>query len=579
MEHTRISHYEIGRRLGRGGMGEVYEAVDLDLDRRVALKFIAPEMAADAEALKRFEREARAAAALNHPHIATLFAFERDGERTFIAMELVGGESVRDRIRPGRDPLPVAEALGITRDIAGALALAHRRGIVHRDVKPENVMFDEDGVVKLMDFGLARAAQASRMTMTGSTLGTAAYMPPESVRGGAGAPGDVFALGVMLHEMLCGELPFAGDSPLALLYTIANEEPKPLRDARPDAPEAVAELVARMLKKDPDERPDAATVGRELAALTHTAVPIGAGDTVELEVSRVPTRPTAPAPGEALVPAAPVALEAPSGRQRRAGWPVVIGGLIVVSLGGVGFIAWQATRGPGVEQRRQEAVRLTNAGFDLLQERELDAAQARFDSALVMDPHNGRATLDLAQVHSLRGDDARAVGLLRDLLARKDTEPLVRAGAYGMLGGLDLNAQAWDGAIDNLQKSFEIDSSTARAYNDLAYALIRAGRQTEAVDLLTRALPRFPGQPALHKNLALAELTTGDARSAVHEADQALAIQPTYAAAMGVRARAKARLNDAPGARADWQRFLALGPSRADSSDVATELLSSGVLR
>src|SRR5258706_7971053 len=185
MEHSRISHYEVGRRLGRGGMGEVYEAMDRDLARRVALKFVAPELAADADALKRFEREARAAAALNHPHIATLFAFERDAERTFIAMELVGGESLRDRIRRG--PLPVAEALAIARDVAGALALAHRRGIVHRDVKPENVMFDEDGVVKLMDFGLARAVQASRLTTTGSTLGTAAYMPPESVRGGVAA--------------------------------------------------------------------------------------------------------------------------------------------------------------------------------------------------------------------------------------------------------------------------------------------------------------------------------------------------------------------------------------------------------
>ncbi|HKQ57566.1 MAG TPA: serine/threonine-protein kinase, partial [Candidatus Eisenbacteria bacterium] len=245
MEHTRISHYELGRRLGRGGMGEVYEALDVDLDRRVALKFVAPELAADADALKRFEREARAAAALNHPHIAILYAFERDGDRSFIAMELVGGDSVRDRIQRG--PLPIHAALTIARDAAGALALAHRRGIAHRDVKPENLMFDEDGAVKLMDFGLARAIQASRMTATGSTLGTAAYMPPESVRDGAGAPGDVFSLGVTLHEMLSGALPFSGDSPLAMLYTIANEPPKPLRDVRPDAPKAVEGLILRML--------------------------------------------------------------------------------------------------------------------------------------------------------------------------------------------------------------------------------------------------------------------------------------------------------------------------------------------
>src|SRR5215471_7942543 len=215
MENTRVSHYAISRRLGRGGMGEVYQATDLDLGRPVALKFVAAEMAADAEALKRLEREARAAAALQHPHIATLYAFEKDGGRSFIAMELMSGGSVRDRIAAGR--LPVGQALAIARDTASALAHAHQRGIVHRDVKPENLMFSEGGIVKLMDFGLARATQASRLTMTGTALGTAAYMPPESTRGAAEAPGDIFSLGVTLHEMLAGELPFAGDTPLALL--------------------------------------------------------------------------------------------------------------------------------------------------------------------------------------------------------------------------------------------------------------------------------------------------------------------------------------------------------------------------
>ena len=152
MENTRISHYEVGRKLGRGGMGEVYEAVDLDLGRRVALKFVAPELSADSESLKRFEREARSAAALHHPHIATLFAFERAEGRPFIAMELLDGESLRARIVRGH--LPVAEALAVARDVAEALALAHPRGIAHPDNKPENLMFDEDGAVKVKDFGL-----------------------------------------------------------------------------------------------------------------------------------------------------------------------------------------------------------------------------------------------------------------------------------------------------------------------------------------------------------------------------------------------------------------------------------------
>jgi serine/threonine protein kinase len=197
----------------------------------------------------------------------------------------------------------------------------------------------------------------------------------------------VFALGVMLHEMLCGELPFAGDSPLALLYTIANEEPKPLRDCRPDAPEAVAQLIARMLIKDPAERPEAAAVGRELASLTHSAIPIGAGDTIELDVIRIPQ---AAAPSEALVPAAPVALETPPTVRRRAAWPLVIGSLVVLSVAGIGLIVMNASQGPSAAQRRQESIRLTNVGFDLLQAQQLDAAQARFDSALALDPTTAR---------------------------------------------------------------------------------------------------------------------------------------------------------------------------------------------
>jgi Tfp pilus assembly protein PilF/tRNA A-37 threonylcarbamoyl transferase component Bud32 len=571
MENSRISHYEVGRLLGRGGMGEVYEAVDVDLDRRVALKFVAPELAADAEALKRFEREARAAAALNHPHIATLFAFERDGARTFIAMELVGGESLRERIRRG--PLPVSEALAIARDVAGALAMAHRRGIVHRDVKPENLMFDQDGVVKLMDFGLARAAQASRMTMTGSTLGTAAYMPPESVRGGAGAPGDVFALGVMLHEMLAGELPFSGDSPLALLYTIANEDPKPLRAARPDAPEAVAELVNRMLVKDPEQRPDAMVVTRELAALTGAPLPVGTGDTVELEVARVPAPPGDVA-GQALVPAAgPLVARGPAARRR----PWLVLSLIVAPVV-LGLILLGVLRQRSAS-RLQEAIRMTDEGVDSLQARNPTAAQARFEAALKLDPDYGKAGVSLGSVLHARGDDARAALILRDVLRRHASDPQVSAQARGWLADIDMAGGNWRGAVESLRRNFALDSSDVRAYNQLAYALLRAGQPNEAIALLSRAIPRFPGEPVLHKNLGLAELTMGDAVSAANEADRALAIDASFAPALALRARARARRRDVAGARADWARYLSLHPAPADSAEVAIELAQPGVLK
>src|SRR5262249_17120956 len=191
--------------------------------------------------------------------------FEREGGRPFIAMELVPGERLRDRITRG--PLPLDDALGIAREVAAALALAHARGIVHRDIKPENLMFDEHGAVKVMDFGLAHSPEASRITPPGSPRGTAAYRAPASIPGRIEAPADVFALGLVLHEMLAGTPAFAGESPLALLYSIANQEPRPLRGARPDLPEAVEDLVRRMLDKNPAARIEARAVAREIDAL------------------------------------------------------------------------------------------------------------------------------------------------------------------------------------------------------------------------------------------------------------------------------------------------------------------------
>jgi tetratricopeptide (TPR) repeat protein len=563
MENTRISHYQLGHRLGRGGMGEVYEAVDLDLGRRVALKFVAPELAADAEALRRFEREARSAAALGHPHIATLYAFEREGATAFLAMELVAGGSLRDRMRAG--PLPIADALAIARDVAGALALAHRRGIVHRDVKPENLLFDEDGVVKLTDFGLARAAHASRMTTTGAPLGTAAYMPPESMRDGAGAPGDVFALGVMLHEMLTGVLPFPGDTPLALLYTSANEPPRPLRAARPDAPEAAAELVLRMLAKAPEERPDAATVARELAAMTGAPPPIGTGDTEELSAVRIP------APDRALLPA-----HRAGGKGRRA-WRVAALLAVPVALGLTALIL------PGVLRersaaRRREAVRLTDEGVDSVATRNYAAGRALFEAALRRDPGYGHASVSLGGALHALGDDARAAAVLRDALARHAGDPQVSAWARNALADIDMASGNWSGAVESLRRAFALDSSGARPYNQLAYALIRAGQPDEAIAILTRAIPRFPGEPALYKNLGLAALTMGDPRTALDEADRALAIDASFAPALALRSRALARRGDRAGARAEWERFITAAPAVADSIETFDDLTRRGVL-
>ena len=246
-----VSHYAVSGVIGSGGMGVVYRAEDVRLHRPVALKFLPPLLGRDAHAMARLQAEARAASALDHPNIGTVHEFgETEEGQRFIAMAYVPGETIQQRIEQGR--VPVAEALSVAGQLARALACAHGAGIVHRDVKPANVLLTPDGVVKLVDFGIAKAADVD-LTKAGATVGTVAYMSPEQVRGEpVDARADVWAFGVVLYEMLTGKRPFGGDYEAALLYAILHEDPAPLD--RDDVPREVAEIVRRCLEKDRDAR-------------------------------------------------------------------------------------------------------------------------------------------------------------------------------------------------------------------------------------------------------------------------------------------------------------------------------------
>jgi len=542
MDGTHVTHFQVGRLLGRGGMGEVYEATDLDLDRRVALKFIAPELAADADNLQRFEREARSAAALNHPHIATLYSFERDGARRFIAMELVEGESLRDRMRPG--PLPISEALAVARDVAAALAAAHRRGIVHRDIKPENLMFGDEGRVKVMDFGLARAALASRITLTGTTLGTAGYMSPESLRGSAGPPTDVFALGVVLYEMLAGRLPFAGDNPMALMFTIANEPPLPLREARPDVPDAVEALVARLLEKDPEKRMTAADAARELALMTGAPLPAVAGDTEEVEAV-----PRGSSVSERMLLAPP----APPPIRRLPGMWVRIGAAAVI----VPVTLWFVIMRPqAVKQDHEQAVRFNNIGHAALGRNDWTAAADTLLLALRADPHYREAMVNLATAYREMHRDDSADSLLLLVLAGAPKDPALVASAEYNLGASNLHAGAYPSAISHLQTSIGIDSTSfPDPYIALATALTRAGRTDEAREAAQRGLAHFPNEPRLLRTMGLVELDARRADRALSYLDAALAEQPALAMLRGLRAEALARLGRMREARVEWSAY------------------------
>lgn len=261
----RVGHYEVVEKLGAGGMGEVYLARDLVLEREAALKILPPDIAPDRERLRRFEREAKAASALNHPNILTVYEVGEAGPLRFIVTELVRGTTLRERIRRARVETP--ELLDIAAQAASALATAHEEGIVHRDIKPENIMLRADGYVKVLDFGIAKLAARPKAvdteaetasllrTAPGQVLGTVGYMSPEQVRGReVDARTDIWSLGVVLYEMLTGRQPFPGETHSDVISVILQKEPAPLAEAAPGAPEELRRIITKTLAKERERR-------------------------------------------------------------------------------------------------------------------------------------------------------------------------------------------------------------------------------------------------------------------------------------------------------------------------------------
>ena len=252
---STIGHYKIEEKLGEGGMGVVYKAVDTKLDRLVALKFL-PESSAPGSDASRFLQEAKAAAALNHPNICTIHGIEEAEGRAFIVMEFVDGQTLQEK----KSSLSLKQAVDIGIQIAEGLAAAHEKGIVHRDVKPENIMVRKDGIVQIMDFGLAKLRGVTRLTKEGSTVGTAGYMSPEQVQGHeTDHRSDIFSLGVLLFEMMTGQLPFKGMHETAVSYEIVNVDSPPMSSIKQAIPPELDAVVLDCLEKDPKERTQAAS--------------------------------------------------------------------------------------------------------------------------------------------------------------------------------------------------------------------------------------------------------------------------------------------------------------------------------
>ena len=332
-EEVIRGRYRLEQQIGHGGMSEVWLATDLELDRPVALKLLAPN--ADRQ---RFEREARAAAALSHPNINQLFDFGEVEGRPYMVLEFLPGGTLEDQLLDDH-PLPDEQTATIARDLADGLAHAHAHGLIHRDLKPANILFDSEGRAKIADFGIARMGNAGTLTEAGTVLGTAAYISPEQAAGEpAGPASDVYSFGVILFRMLTGRLPFESDQPLELVAMHRDLDPPALGDLRPDVPPRLESLAAAALAKDPRDRP--ADGGALLAEL-------GAAGGIEA------TQVLASAPARRRDTSRRRAVP-----RRRLPRAAVVAGLLAAGAAGVG-LAFVATRGnssastPTTSTRRQ----------------------------------------------------------------------------------------------------------------------------------------------------------------------------------------------------------------------------------
>ena len=330
--------YRIERLLGKGGMGAVFLAHDLTLEREVAIKVLPPDVAQDDQVVRRFAQEAKTAAKLDHPNIIPIYRVESEGGLNYFVMKYISGTSLEDLLDT-KEPLAVPEIQRILWEAACALGHAHQRGVVHRDVKPANIMFDHDGRVMLTDFGISKALQAATgFTATGMIIGTPHYMAPEQGKGASvDGRADQYSLGVVGYRMITNELPFSGDSVHTIIYKHIYEEPPLASVKRPGIPAALTVAISRALAKDPDQRfptmEDFATAVWPEQPVASPARAKGAGRPRPRAAADAPTEitaaPTTPLPG--------VKSRRPAPPARRSRAPILIG-LAVVAVGAAGYL-------------------------------------------------------------------------------------------------------------------------------------------------------------------------------------------------------------------------------------------------
>ena len=335
-----LGDYDIHGELGQGGMATVYLAHDLALDRKVAIKVMSPALLATAGMVERFKREARTAAALSHPHIIPIYAVRENAALVYFVMKFVEGRSLESIFRAA-GPLPLPLVRAVLYQVGAALGYAHRRGVVHRDVKPANIMLDTDGWVVVTDFGIAKVAETQGLTMTGATIGTPSYMSPEQCEAKRELTGasDQYSLGIVAFEMLAGRLPYTADTPIGLLYAQVHEPPPPVADLRPDCPPETGAALMRMLEKNSERRwPDV-----EAAVAAIGGAPLTRDDPIRTQLASLAQAKADADVRRLATPVSPVPRTRPRPKKRRV--PTALWALPVIALlGAVGW--WAAQRSP-----------------------------------------------------------------------------------------------------------------------------------------------------------------------------------------------------------------------------------------
>jgi serine/threonine-protein kinase len=616
----RLSHYEIQEKLGEGGMGVVYRALDVRLERSVALKVLPSDKTADPERRSRFVREAKAASALNHPNIVTIHEIETDDGRDFIAMELVCGRTLGDVMAEG--PMPVEEAVRYAIQVAEALRAAHAAGLVHRDIKPANIMITPAGVVKLLDFGLAKLVSSDASgeledtrtvhTVAGAVVGTLAYMSPEQAQGlPVDARSDIFSFGTVLYQMLAGQAPFQG-AMAALMYAIVFTAPPPLNRLRPEAPEALAALVERALEKDPARRPQSMEeMLVSLKALGGTSGPAAAMR--RLSLPRVSRR-------RGMVAAAAIALLVVLAATRFAalsGWfsavpkEKKIAVLPFRNIGGQApnqafcdgvmetvtssLTQMEQFHGalwvvPAAEVRREnvstphDAARALGANLVISGSVQRVGESVRLTTDLVnaattRQLRSQQISRNLGELSELQDWVIQATAEMLDLELRPQARQEIAGGSTKASGAYDLYLQAQGHLLlrtrDELERSVQLfhqaiaqDPNYALAYDGLGEAywrLYRATRDTQFVDPARencrRALALSDRMPSAYRTLGMIESGSGRPEEALRAFERSLELDPASGSTYGELGTAYEAMGRPSDAEKSYLKATELHPS------------------